>query len=125
MHFATHKTLSWLLMLALVIGPMQSAQAMDMSQPAVAAACLQMMGGDAGNGSGQPGMDQPACAQQPSSPDPCPEMDGCTGFSSLNIATLEPGPLTTHALLLRLRLFGADARLRTRYPDLLQRPPQI
>ncbi len=123
MHFATHKILSWLLMLALVIGPMQSLQAMDMSQPAVAAACLQMMGGDADGEPRMNDLEQPACGQ-PSAPDPCPDMDGCTGFSGFNIATLDSALPITLAASQRLKPGSFDARLRTRYPDLLQRPPQ-
>jgi len=124
MHFATHKTLSWLLMLALVIGPMQGVRAMDMSQATMSAACLKMMGADPSVDSRTSDLGQASCAQ-PSSPDHCPDMDGCTGFSSFNTVALASAPLVAHALVLRTRLSPSDARLSTRYPELLQRPPQI
>lgn len=123
MGFMTHKFFSWLLVLALVIGPIQGSLALDETPAVMTIACLQMMDDGGADGPALADLQQPPCGQ-PSSPAPCPGMDGCTGTSHLNPAALiSSGPLA-HALVIRVVSVLADARLTTRYPDLLQRPPQ-
>ncbi len=118
MRYSTHKMLTWLLMLALTFGPAQSVIAMDMSQM-TDGSCLQMPA-DALSANADL---QSAPCSQPDAP-PCPNMDGCTGFSSVNLLAFDPSALLARAPVLRVRLPDGDARLSTRYPDLLQRPPQ-
>jgi len=122
MRSSSHKVLFWLLMLTLAVGPVQGVQALGALQPAMTAACLKMMAEHAAADPGAPGMDHAVCARQPAS---CPDMDGCAGFSGFHVVVPDVGSPLRSTLPLRLRLFGADARLTTRYPDLLQRPPRI
>ncbi len=124
MRNAIHRYLSWLLMLAMALAPMQGAMAMDAGEASMSPTCLQMMADDGGDLNDNLSVSDPTPCNQPSSPIPCPEMQGCSGFSGLNLfpsSSLSPSP---RAALLVVRLLHSDARLTTRYPDLLQRPPQ-
>ena len=124
MRNTTHRSLSWLLMLALMLAPLQSVLALDSGKASMSSACLQMMADDdEGRGAGL-SASGPAPCNQPSSPLHCPEMPGCSVFSGLSLfpsSSLSPVPRA--ALVFRLR--HSDTRLTTRYPDLLQRPPRV
>jgi len=112
------------LMLAMALVPMQGAMAMDAGKASMSSACMLMMADDDGELGDDLSVSDQAPCNQPSSPMPCPEMQGCSGFSGLNLflsSSLAPSP---RAALLVIRLLHSDARLTTRYPDLLQRPPQ-
>jgi hypothetical protein len=127
MRTATHTFLSWLLMLSMLLAPLQAVMAVDHSQASMSASCLQMMTGDepVDARSGAATADQAtAPCQNPSSPMPCPQMQGCN-FSGLNLFPHNGMDSLPRASSLMIRLGDPETRLITRYPDLLQRPPQV